>query len=1400
MAPLRHSRSAVLGVLTVLFAPAGGAHAQHITVDGRLSPAQTLSGPNYAIGANLGRQVGGNLFQSFGIFGLSTGETATFSGPASVTNVIGRVAGGSASSINGAVDSTIKGANVYLINPSGIVLGPKAQVNVSGSFHASTADYLKMSDGKRFQATHPDASTLTSAPPQAFGFLTATPKPITVNGSKLGPVSGTLGLVGGRITVTGAKLRALAGTVHIASVASTGEVPVDPRTGPASTVTRFGPVAITAGSTLDVSDPTNNRSGGSILIRAGTLSVSASEINADNYGSGNGGRIVLSGDDQVTVTSGSSVHALTGTGSGAPIDIKTASGGSVTIDASTLEVGSVGAGNGGGVAITTGTLALQNGAVILSAVANSGNGGAIAIYADRVALTGNAVIASLVDGAGAGSGGMIVINATGNITIDGSLAQSTGAGIRALTFGPGNGGSVAVTAQNVAILNGGQINAGSGNLTLPASSLGNTGLGPAGSVAINAQNVSLRGDAAITAYAAGDGNAGSATVNAVAGITIDGSLVSAGTGGPAHGGSVVMNAQNITLLNGGIIDAAASGSGAPGTVQLTAAGTLLLDGVGSATYISTDASKLAAPGFGGGGAMTINAQTITIRGDADISSISTNGGRGGDVTINASGNVTIDDSLAKSTGAYISAETIGSSLGGSVNVKAQNITLLNGADISAATYGSGGGGIVTISATGAVLLDGAGQNALGDATAIYADTYGAGDAGPVSVSAGSLTINNTASITSNALGSGRGGSIAVNVLGDLLISNSADLSATGITSVTKSTGSAGAITVRAAVINITNNGLIATSSLGAGASGNIVINGTGPITLDGLGEITSNTSSATTGNGGGITVNAGAVTLQHGAIITSVNLGSGTGGNVTMTTQGPLTLDAAEISAGTFGKGSSGNVIVAVNGPLTIDGTSNPSYETGIVAATSGEGNGGNVTVSAGSIQLLNLGEITSSVNPGASGGGGVVSVSASGSILIENTSNVLSTVGTGIAAQGDAGSTGNAGEVRVSAGSLSILGGGASISSEADGSGAAGAVTVVVSASIVLDGAGGTTGTTAITAGAGESSVGPAGAVTVNSGSLTILNGALITSATLGAGQGGSLVVRSKGTVLLDGAGTTVVASTEGQGAGGSVSVSASQITVQDGAQIASSAYASGNGGSVSVSATGDVTLIGSGPEIAATSGASGNAGSIALTGDSLLLRDGASISTEALTANGGDIALSVQYLMYLQQSSVTTTVDGAKGNGGNITIDPRYLVLKDSTIQANAFGGNGGNINITAGQFIATPDSIVEASSAKGISGDITINAPSDTVTASLANPNRRIAPPTVSSDCTGFSVRFGQSTVTRTGRGALPESGSGMQVMHYFVGRPVLEEPRVAANLVDPLIRLPATVAAFGTVACR
>ncbi|MBF0559876.1 MAG: filamentous hemagglutinin N-terminal domain-containing protein, partial [Nitrospirae bacterium] len=112
-----------------------------IALDGSFGTKGALTGPNYSIPASVGQQTGSNLFHSFGTFNITSAESATFSGPASIQNIISRVTGGQSSSIDGTIHSTINGADLYFINPAGIVFGANAKLDVSGSFHASTADY-----------------------------------------------------------------------------------------------------------------------------------------------------------------------------------------------------------------------------------------------------------------------------------------------------------------------------------------------------------------------------------------------------------------------------------------------------------------------------------------------------------------------------------------------------------------------------------------------------------------------------------------------------------------------------------------------------------------------------------------------------------------------------------------------------------------------------------------------------------------------------------------------------------------------------------------------------------------------------------------------------------------------------------------------------------------------------------------------------------------------------------------------------------------------------------------------------------------------------------------------------------------------------------------------------------
>lgn len=190
--------------------------AAQVVTDGTLGPQQALVGPTYDITQALGTTRGGNLFHSFSTFNLQAGETARFSG-VGVNNVLARVTGGSASIIDGTIQSTINGANLYFINPAGVIFGLNAALDVPGSFVATTADFVQLEDGVRFGMQTP-AAVLTSAPPEAFGFLGTSTGVVATIGSRLQSAPGqSLALVGGDVRIISSVLSADQGSTSSVS-------------------------------------------------------------------------------------------------------------------------------------------------------------------------------------------------------------------------------------------------------------------------------------------------------------------------------------------------------------------------------------------------------------------------------------------------------------------------------------------------------------------------------------------------------------------------------------------------------------------------------------------------------------------------------------------------------------------------------------------------------------------------------------------------------------------------------------------------------------------------------------------------------------------------------------------------------------------------------------------------------------------------------------------------------------------------------------------------------------------------------------------------------------------------------------------------------------------------------
>jgi filamentous hemagglutinin family protein len=189
-----------------------------------------------------------NLFHSFSEFNIQNGRGAYFTNPEGITNIFSRITGNNPSNINGIL-GVLGNANLFLLNPNGIIFGPNARLDLNGSFLASTASSISFADGSQFSATNPQATPLlTVSVPMGLG-LGNNPGTIRVQGTghrlilpnPFAPVIGagssptglqvkpgrTLALIGGDIALEGGILTASQGQIELGSGAS-GQVSFSP--------------------------------------------------------------------------------------------------------------------------------------------------------------------------------------------------------------------------------------------------------------------------------------------------------------------------------------------------------------------------------------------------------------------------------------------------------------------------------------------------------------------------------------------------------------------------------------------------------------------------------------------------------------------------------------------------------------------------------------------------------------------------------------------------------------------------------------------------------------------------------------------------------------------------------------------------------------------------------------------------------------------------------------------------------------------------------------------------------------------------------------------------------------------------------------------------------------------
>lgn len=732
-------RTCAIG-LTAALASLGPAHAQ-IVFDGSLGAPGSLTGSNVSILANRGQQVGGNLFHSFSQFNVLTNQTATFQGDSSVTNIIGRVTGGSPSSIDGtiAMGSGITSANLYLINPSGLVFGQNAFLDLKGSFHASTADYLKLGGTGTFRATTNAAqSTLSSAPPSAFGFLAASPAAIQVNDSFLAvPTGQSLSLVGGNVSITGstfgAFLAAQGGRINVASAAGPGEISLAASGISTSPSQVLGQVNISDALLLTGSGNTGLSSGPVYILGGNIVLSDETLIGGANKASSAGGSV--------------SLHAT----------------GTVRIIDSFLDGSSDGVGKGGGVSITANQAEIRGSAVVSTAAAASGDAGDITFNVGRMEVRAGGFVTAGTLSASSGAAGVISATASDAIVIDG-----TGGGVPSalstLSAGSGHGGDIRLQAPLVALTNGGAAlgaavsSSVGGNISIDADRvllsggiLGSpaTGAnGTSGNITINARESVFIQDvpghfALVHAFTNGSGNAGNISITAPL-VRMDGGHISSATTTSGNGGTIRLDAGRIEILSGGFIDATTSGQGAGGSVALAATESVLLQGKDAAGLRS--AVIASSDGQGRAGNISVSGPLVTLNGGV-LASPASSTGNAGAITVNA-GRLEILD------GGSINNQTFAGSsgAGGSVQVTASSIKL-DGGRISVQSLGTGN--------AGSIVIDAGQKLELSNGSSITTEAASA-DGGDIHITARDLvSLFDSRITTSVGTGSGNGGNIRI---------------------------------------------------------------------------------------------------------------------------------------------------------------------------------------------------------------------------------------------------------------------------------------------------------------------------------------------------------------------------------------------------------------------------------------------------------------------------------------------------------------------------------------------------------------------------------------------------------------------------------------------------------------
>jgi len=791
-------------------------------------------------------------------------------------------------------------------------------------------------------------------------------------------------------------------------------------------------------------------------------------------------------------------------------------------------------------------------------------------------------------------------------------------------------------------LNGTELNAPGGNITLG-------GLSAPGEISLDSQfnpkfPVGItRSDVAVTGV----------IINTV------GDLGKQGTPNPQNSGNIAITAANVRLSKSAQLNTGTYTQASAGDVNINATGEVVMD---TAEVYTGGDSNLYFPREGKGGNINLVADSLTLSNQGRLdTSKNANSGDIGSINISAK-DVKIFGGTIVSASQASQVKNINA---GNINIFASNSLSLDKGTISYSTKGKKLiTGDININVGNSMTM--INDSSISNRGIVSSPSDNPGSIGGINIQAGSLNIKGSSpnyffySLLTGGSGTNtKVKDISIKVNGELSINNGYISNFGVLTNEISNSGSikieADKITLSRTTISITNNAQSDTSSL-------LFIKAKNRLKITDKSIIYTISNPLTKVNSGNIKLEAKELFLENKSLIESSTAATANAGNIYLKVQKGVFIDDSRILADvkSFATGSGGEI--------RIESKSISLVNSIISSTTYGLGNGGNIVIRAKEAFIIDgLNEFISLISSGvatdAIGNGGLIKIETPW-LTINNGAVRVETLGKG-----------NAGDITIKFTEKLLSNNSrfsSSITSEAIGRG--GNINVE-SKEVVLN----NSSFSVSTRGQGN-----AGKITLKTANLN-LNQSILSGITQDNGNAGSIVILDGQNVTLNDhslISTDVLVGSRGKG--GDITISSVDLTLDNQSAINSGTATSNKAGNINLNLNNNLSLNNL-SSITVNSSAEGQGGNIEIKSSYLNLND-SKITAQTTLSSGGNISIVTKNLSQLSRASQISTTAGTsqgRGDGGNITIDSKFLLANpqdNSDITANASFGKGGRIEISS------------------------------------------------------------------------------------------------------------------------